>query len=329
MLTRPTIWLLGLLSCSLSGCSTLGFSLWPAQFPLMTQTKEFAAKSPMPSGLPNELAKQVVMDYFVEPGDRLLLEPIELDSEFRSIGDQEVKVDGSLDLGRFGRLRVVGLTVEEIELAIEDRMVELGAERESINVQLQETNASEIYVLGEVGSPGAYALDGNETVLDVILRAGGLTSKASPCDMILVRPTSPNACRVVLPVCYRQITQLGDVRSNYQLQPGDRVVVGSRTLCEELAFWRQTSSCERCCGSRCVECDPASVGYRNRMGGFLGLFPLPSKNGRDASTPSLEYVPSGVDATSADPSVAKPASPLDMSQESEFFLPANPTLIGD
>ena len=41
-------------------------------------------------------------------------------------------------------------------------------------------------------------------------------------------------CRVVLPVCYRQIVQLGDTTTNYQLQPGDRIYVPSQGFCESL-----------------------------------------------------------------------------------------------
>ena len=37
------------------------------------------------------------------------------------------------------------------------------------------------------------------------------------------RPTPPRSCRVVLPICYRQITQLGDTSTNYQIKPGDRI----------------------------------------------------------------------------------------------------------
>jgi protein involved in polysaccharide export with SLBB domain len=98
-------------------------------------------------------------------------------------------IDGSIDLGRFGRIRVAGLTVEAIEDAIANQIASLLGTPERVNVQLIETNAAHVYVLGAVGSPGTYNLDGNETVLDAILEAGGLTSKASPCDIIMVRPT--------------------------------------------------------------------------------------------------------------------------------------------
>jgi polysaccharide biosynthesis/export protein len=267
-----------LLLVTTTGCSSLGFSLWPAQFPLLRQTKEFAARSPVPSGMAHELAKRPIDAYYIEPGDRLLIEPIRFDSEFRMSGDQLVQVDGSIDLGQYGRLRVAGMTVEDVELSVEERMVQMGAEREQINVQLMEANAAQVYVLGEVGSPGSFALAGNETVLDAIVMAGGLTSRASPCDIILVRPTLPGQCRVVQRVCYRQITQLGDVSTNYHVQPGDRVVVGSRTLREELAFWKQTTACECCSQSRCVECNPARVNYNNRFIQLLNPFPLPRRS---------------------------------------------------
>lgn len=278
-----------------NGCSSLNVTLWPSNFPLIAQAKEMAAKSPLPNGLPHELSKQALQEYFLEAGDRILIEPTSLDSKFKSMGDQKIQVDGSIDLAEFGRIRVTGMTVESVEDAIEERVKAIGGERVAVNVQLIESNAAEVYVLGEVGSPGAYMLDGNETVLDAILRAGGLTSKASPCDMILVRPTDPCACRVVLPICYRQITQMGDVSSNYQLLPGDRIVVGARTFAEELAFWKQSSECDRCCRSHCRQTDPGSVNYKNRFIGLHGSFPLPSpitsstnKEAQKERSPSIE-----------------------------------------
>jgi polysaccharide export outer membrane protein len=257
-----------------SGCSSLGGGL--GQFPLLSKTKQYSAAAPLPSGLPNELAKSEIRDYFVEPGDRILIEPVNIESEIGSLGDQKIQVDGSVDLGKFGRVRVAGMSVEEIEQAVESQIAIYG-KPESINVQLVESNAAEVYVLGEVGSPAAYPIEGHEHVLDAILRAGGLTSKASPCNLVLVRPTAPDSCRVVLPVCYRQITQLGDVTTNYQLQPGDRIVVGSRSFWEELAFCKRGKECDRCSRSCCVECQPSNVQYQNRFANGHQPFKLPAR----------------------------------------------------
>lgn len=308
-----------------SGCSSLGLTLWPSQLPMLSKAKDFAARSPLPSGLEHELAKQVRPDYFVEPGDRLLVEPIELDSEFQAIGDQKVKLDGSIDLGRYGRIRVAGMTMEMIEVAIAEQIASAEGKREIVNVQLLEANAAQVYVLGAVGSPGAYDLDGNETVLDAILMAGGLTSTASPCDIILVRPTDPCEARVVQRICFRQITQLGDVTTNYQMQPGDRVVVGERTLCEELAFWKQSSACPCCDRSKRVECQPAAQNYRNRFTSWLAPLPLPLRNA--ASDPSQAEAAAASDTGVTKPSTGATQAPdsLDapptLNDDSDIFLP--------
>ena len=104
------------------------------------------------------------------------------------------------------------------------------------------------YVLGEVNAPGSFPLNGRETVLDAIVAAGGLTDKASRRNIILSRPTHPNGCRVVLPICYREIVQLGDTSTNYQIAPGDRVFVATRTFWEDL--FHSKTECAPCGASQ-------------------------------------------------------------------------------
>ena len=53
-------------------------------------------------------------------------------------------------------------------------------------------------------------------------------------SIILSRPSPPDGCRTVLPICYDQIVQLGDTSTNYQIQPGDRIYVPTRSMCESL-----------------------------------------------------------------------------------------------
>lgn len=294
------------------GCSSLGLSLWPAHFPLLPKAKEFSVASPVPSGLEHELQRSALPNYFVEPGDRLLIEPTDLDSDFQSFGDQEVRIDGSIDLGKFGRLRVSGMTVEEIENAIADQVAQFQDDLQNVNVQLVETNGAKVYVLGAVGSPGVYPIHGSETVLDAILLAGGLTSTASPCDILMVRPTDGCSCRVVQRVCYRQITQLGDVTTNYQLRPGDRVFVGERTLCEELSIWKQYSSCSCCDRSHCVEKNPAVQQYSNRFTRLFAPFPLPPSSRQTQEAEQASAQPSaGIIQRADDIQTGDPAGTVD------------------
>jgi protein involved in polysaccharide export with SLBB domain len=241
-------------SCSLlllafsTGCSTLGFSTNPIAHMMTKQTKQVLDASPRHATIvPRELDQQVLPTHYLEPGDELLIEANDIESELRIPADQRVSADGSVDLGEYGRVKVASLTLEQSEDLIESAIAAVEQEPASINVRLLQS-VDRFYVIGEVNSPGSYPLIGHETVLDGIVAAGGLTLRASACDLLLARPTDPCSCRVTLPVCYRAITQLGDTTTNYQLKPGDRIFVGRQTIWEELSqCCLSPKSCERCC----------------------------------------------------------------------------------
>ena len=129
---------------------------------------------------------------------------------------------------------VAGKTVEAVEATVQAIVQAKTPDAGMINVRLVGRNSKVYYVLGQVNAPGSFPLQGRETVLDGIVAAGGLNTRASRSNIILSRPTVPDGCRIVLPVCYRQIVQLGDTTTNYQLQPGDRIYVPA------MSFWEST-----------------------------------------------------------------------------------------
>ncbi len=268
--------ILGLVAACLltSGCSTLGLSLYPSNSMLTREAEAVLDASRIPRGMPRENAKSVLPPHALEPGDALLIEPVNLDRDLRLPADQIVLADGTVDLGPYGRVVVAGQSLEQAESLIEQQIAyQLRQQRQSckdfaseedrdaiesatlpddcdaiaINVRMLEP-VHRYYVLGEVNAPGSYPLSGYETVLDAIVTAGGLTSSSNSCKILLARPTDPCECRVTLPVCYREIVQLGNTSSNYQLQPGDRIFVSSRSCMDELMFWRASRTCSRCSG---------------------------------------------------------------------------------
>ena len=142
----------------------------------------------------------------------------------------------------------------EARLALERRISEAIRQNE-ISARLVNWDSKKIYVLGEVNSPGSFTYLGNETVLDALVEAGGMTTKANRHQIILSRPTPCSSCRIVLKVCYDQIVQLGDASTNYQLQPGDRVFVPSLSFCDDV---RQSLGLEK--NDRCPRCGPCQQG---------------------------------------------------------------------
>ncbi len=236
----------------LTGCSSAGgqgLAILPTGHFLLKSTKQVMRSAPSGAPLPRELQKSVLPAYYLQPGDVLLVEPLSLDSQLRFPSDQTILADGTIDLGRYGRPVVAGKTVDQVEVDVAALVAAVDHRNEPVNVRLVNPQSAVYYVLGEVAAPGSFPLVGRETVLDGIIAAGGLTSRASPCGILLSRPTPPGSCRVVLPVCYRHIVQLGDTATNYQLLPGDRIYVSTRTFCEQLC--RRTNDCPYCQGLQC------------------------------------------------------------------------------
>jgi protein involved in polysaccharide export with SLBB domain len=232
---RRTRWLCVLACAPLlgvaCGCGTVaqGVSPLPDRYPLGDSAR--AARLCLPQPLPRELSKTILAEYRLEPGDGLLIMPADLESKVRFPADQTILADGSIDLGKYGRLIVAGRTVPEVEDAVKTAVlaVEKPEDVGFIDVRLVNRQSKVYYVMGEVTTPGKFPLNGNETVLDGIVAAGGMTDRSSWRDVILVRPIG-DATGKVMKVDYGAIVRRGEAATNYQLSPGDRIYVGSRNL---------------------------------------------------------------------------------------------------
>jgi len=96
----------------------------------------------------------------------------------------------------------------------------------AVFVDVTAYNTKNYYVLGDVQVVGRLPWTGNETVLDALQFAGGLMSSAEPKDIRLVRPARGGKPARVYKVDLAAIQERGDVISNYQVFPGDRLIVG-------------------------------------------------------------------------------------------------------
>jgi protein involved in polysaccharide export with SLBB domain len=87
-------------------------------------------------------------------------------------------------------------------------------------------NSKNYYVQGDVQIPGRLPCTGNETVLDALQFTGGLLPTAEPKDIRLVRPARGGKPAKVYKVDLQAIQERGDPTTNYQIFPGDRLVIG-------------------------------------------------------------------------------------------------------
>jgi polysaccharide biosynthesis/export protein len=225
---------------ALPGCFSGGGRGGSGGNALTVAAKDLRAASGPPPGIARELEKRPDGPYIVEPGDVLLAQPASLDSPLRLPGDQVVLPDGTIQLGQYGHLSVAGKPLVVIEAEVNGLLKAKVPDAGVIIVRLVTRDSKVFYVLGEVNSPGAFPLRGRETVLDAIAgSAGGLNTNASRRSIILTRPTGPGSCRVVLPVDYNAIVQVGNTATNYQIRAGDRVFVPTKGFWDDCRIWKK------------------------------------------------------------------------------------------
>lgn len=203
--------------------------------------------------MPRELEKTTLPEYVIEPPDVLVIESSESLPGRPAAGERLVRSDGTILIPSYGEVFVVGMTPKQAERAIADLLERHLTTRPQISVDVAAYNSKFYYVMGEVARPGRYPVTGNETVLDALSLAGGPSPYAHMRKVLLVRPTSAaterhapelseliamsqqseSCCDLgedlaggrVFEVDLRAIAECGDTATNYQIRPGDRIVV--------------------------------------------------------------------------------------------------------
>jgi len=266
-----------------TGCSTVGtaIGITPQTHKLTASTNRIAKDAESPSPLPRELNKSLHPPHVLEPGDSLVVDVTEFEVPVPlPVGDHRIQADGTIDLGKYGRPVVAGRTVTQVEADVRKLAEAKTKEKDraglSVSVRLIGRESNVFYVLGEVTAPGSFPLIGRETVLDAIIAAGGITRQASTKRIILSRPSGPDDCRFVQPVCYDAIVQLGDTSTNYQIQAGDRIFIPSKSALEDIPFINKG----------CDPCKRPQIGCG--FGGCLTPMPLAELPTAPPPTPAKE-----------------------------------------
>jgi polysaccharide export outer membrane protein len=133
-----------------------------------------------------------------------------------------VRPDGCISLPLLNDVQASGLTPAELAARITS-LASAFLEDPTVTVMVKQINSRKAYIVGEVIRPGAYALNGPVTVLQIIAMAGGPTEYASLADVAIVRTTAAGV--VTRTFNYRNALKLKDLDQNILLLPGDTVIV--------------------------------------------------------------------------------------------------------
>jgi len=174
--------------------------------------------------------EQHLRAYLREP--RVFASLAEMAGKQQITGEHLVGPDGTVTLGVYGSVPVVGMTVAEAKAAIEQHLAAY-LEKPEIAVDVFGYNSKVYYIVTQGAGTGdrLYRLPvtGNETVLDAIAQINGLDQVSSK-KIWIARPSQGTEPVTILPVSWESITACASANTNYQILPGDRVFIAEDRL---------------------------------------------------------------------------------------------------
>ncbi len=131
-----------------------------------------------------------------------------------------VRPDGMITLPLLGDIKAAGLTTEELQAVLAEKMKTLVNEPQ-VTVLVKAVKSRKVYAMGAVAKQGVYPLSGKLTVLELIAEAGGLGPFAKTRSIYILRTVNSKQVRIG----FHYKKALSGKGDNPQLQPGDMVVV--------------------------------------------------------------------------------------------------------
>lgn len=113
--------------------------------------------------------------YVFGPGDQLSIRIPEVEE----IHEKPMRIDeaGDINLALLGRLHASGLSVSQLEAALNEKLKKLVIQPAAV-VTIMEMKSQPVTVAGMVRSPGIVQLQGSKSLLEVLSLAGGLAPEA-------------------------------------------------------------------------------------------------------------------------------------------------------
>jgi polysaccharide biosynthesis/export protein len=172
----------------------------------------------------------VSRNYVIGPEDVLEIKVWGHDDLSRQV---TVAADGTFSFPLIGRLRAAGLTVKQLEQELAALLDKDYIVNPQVTITVTAFKSKKVFVLGEVHRPGSYYLSKDDTVLEVLSKAGGVTDQAGR-EVVIVRPAAgagasqparldnPNSDLIRVDV---QALMAGDVSKNVVVQNNDTIYV--------------------------------------------------------------------------------------------------------
>lgn len=168
----------------------------------------------------------VTSDYFIGPEDVLDITVWRNADLSKQV---TVRPDGRISLPLIGDITAVGKTAAQLSEDISAKLKEY-KENPQVSIVVKEVNSYAIYVLGEVVKPGKYPLKSKTTLLQAITIASGFTPTAARNKIVVFRFAKDGGGQIKMKASYDDIVLRDGSNQNFELKPGDQLVVPSETM---------------------------------------------------------------------------------------------------
>jgi len=132
--------------------------------------------------------------------------------------------DGTVTIPLAGVVKVAGLSLSEAATAMESTLQAGGyLVRPHVTLTVLQSRSQRVSVLGEVKTPGRYAVDSGTTIFDLLAQAGGVTANGA-ARIILIRPDKDGK-KISYPINLRGLDRPDFALPVETLRAGDSIYV--------------------------------------------------------------------------------------------------------
>lgn len=135
-----------------------------------------------------------------------------------------VRPDGFVSIPVIGEIRASKKTIVELQASIAKGLSRYLKDEPTVVVSVLANNGNVVYVLGKVGRPGAFPLNGPMDVTQALAFAGGLNSFAAENKIKVLRRDDSGKQRSIK-FKYGQVKDGDKLETNILLKSGDIVLV--------------------------------------------------------------------------------------------------------
>lgn len=164
--------------------------------------------------------------YTLGAGDRIRIEIFKLP---QYSGEQEVLVNGNINLPQVGSLSVNNMTLEGAAKAIAAKYASARVLRNpQVTISLLQPRPVKIGIAGEINRPGSYTIPVKDSQLPTLTQAlqlaGGIT-QAADLRQVQVNRLRPGGSKSAIAIDLWQLIHKGDLSNNLTLRDGDTIFI--------------------------------------------------------------------------------------------------------